>query len=722
MPPGPATGRDVAVTGRRKALIVAIDEYEHPGLRRLLSPAADAEQLAAVLADPGIGGFDVDVVRNEPAHAVQERIEDLFADARADDVLLLHFSGHGLKGEAGDLYFAARTTRPDRLASTAVPAEFVQRCLRSSASRSIVLLLDCCYGGAFGQGVAVRAAGDVNVLDSFPSGRLGSGRGRAVITASSAMEYAFEGEQLAADSNPLPSPFTAALVRGLGTGEADRDEDGWVSLNELYDYVFDRVRETNPQQTPSRDIEMQGELFLARSRRRRIKPASVPPDLLAAMTDANAYTRLGAVAELRSRLNSANLPVALGAHEALAGMAETDTRMVADAAVAALHEVTLQLTPPTLDFGQLPTGSVSSPRRIDVVGPPIARSGAVRLSQPWIRLSEVAGGYEVSVVPPWSGRADGTVTVGGPAGEAEVTVTVEGLAPRSVPTPKEPAPASASAPVPVPVTAEPPPAQAGPGQGRRPAVVAGGALATVVGALLVLVEPTAWAADGWTRPVNLTSALVLVVGGLLATGPDRLARPGAGLVLGGAAATFWAAVLTAANMAVYGLTYAPQGPADLALAALAVLAAVLVVPAGLRSATYHPGLVGPGALRSVVVGAGLAGAGLLLVEVVALASALGSDSGYEYLVWPSFLAVPLAAGLPWFAARVTPSPFAVGLLAGWPLAMAGPFAVFFALVAYSNHDLTYAGYDAFLVTLLVLAGAAVAVARNRDGVERASDA
>jgi uncharacterized caspase-like protein len=188
---------------------------------------------------------------------VEERIEDLFADARADDVLLVHFSGHGLKGEAGDLYFAARNTRPDRLASTAVPADFVQRCLRSSPSRSIVLLLDCCYGGAFGQGVAVRAAGDVNVLDSFPSGRPGGGRGRAVITASSAMEYAFEGERLADDSRPVPSPFTAALVHGLGTGEADRDEDGWVSLNELYDYVFDRVRETNPQQTPSRDIEMQ---------------------------------------------------------------------------------------------------------------------------------------------------------------------------------------------------------------------------------------------------------------------------------------------------------------------------------------------------------------------------------------------------------------------------------------------------------------------------------
>jgi uncharacterized caspase-like protein len=211
------------VAGRRRALIVANDRYDNDGLRRLLSPAADARALAGVLGDPRIGGFDVQVVSNEPAHVIGSHIEDLFADSRADDVLLLHFSCHGLKSETGELFFAASSTRPDRLGSTAVAADFVQRCMRTSRSRSIVLLLDCCYGGAFSQGVAVRAAGDVNVLESFPGGRSGGGRGRAVITASSSMEYAFEGDRLADDQAVTPSVFTAALVEGLATGEADRD-------------------------------------------------------------------------------------------------------------------------------------------------------------------------------------------------------------------------------------------------------------------------------------------------------------------------------------------------------------------------------------------------------------------------------------------------------------------------------------------------------------------
>jgi hypothetical protein len=266
------------MAGRRQALIIASDTYEQQALRDLVAPAADAEALGRVLGDPRIGDFAVQVVHNEPAHVIEAQIEEVFAESRPDDVLLLHFSGHGLKSESGELFFAASNTRLDRLGSTAVSAEFVQHCMRDSRSRSIVVLLDCCYGGAFAQGTRVRAAGNIGVLDSFPQGRSGGGRGRPVITASSAMEFAFEGDQLG-DIHGRPSVFTNALVQGLATGDADRDEDGWVSLDELHDYVFDKVREQNPHQTPSRQFELEGELYLARSRRGRNLAGPIPADL-----------------------------------------------------------------------------------------------------------------------------------------------------------------------------------------------------------------------------------------------------------------------------------------------------------------------------------------------------------------------------------------------------------------------------------------------------------
>ncbi|WP_235921720.1 caspase, EACC1-associated type [Lentzea tibetensis] len=396
--------------GRRRALIVANSEYDHSGLSALRSPAADAAALAEVLGDRRVSDFEVEVVRNETANVVQERIEDLFLEGEPDDVLLLHFSCHGVKSESGELYFAARNTRPHRLGSTAVPADFVRRCMRVSRSRSIVLLLDCCYGGAFSEGVSVRAAGDVAVLDS-----LAGGRGRAVITASNSMEYAFEGDQLA-EEHAAPSVFTSALVRGLSTGEADRDEDGLISLNELYDYVFEQVRQNNPNQTPSRDIEMQGELYLARSGRRRIKPLPMPADLAAATSDPNMFTRLGAVAELRSRLRSPNLEVAAGAFEALTGMARTDIANVAAAASEALSDVAVRPSVEELRFSE------ASPQVVSLSGPPLARACSVAASEAWIVVAEAGDGWSVSVrrVPP--GVSHGRVVFTGPTGDASVAV------------------------------------------------------------------------------------------------------------------------------------------------------------------------------------------------------------------------------------------------------------------------------------------------------------
>lgn len=413
--------------GRRRALIVANDEYDHEGLRHLRSPAADAEALARVLSDGQIGAFDVQTVRNEPSYTIQAQIEDLLADCQPDDVLLLHFSCHGLKSESGELFFAARNTRPNRLSSTAIPADFVRRCMQASRSRSVVLLLDCCYGGAFGKGVAVRSTGAVNVLDSFPGNRVGGGRGRAVITASNSIEYAFEGDQLADDRSRRPSVFTTALVEGLATGDADRDEDGWVSLNELYDYVFDRVRAQTPHQTPSRDVEMQGELYLARSRRRRIKPQPIPADLQAAMTDPNMFSRLGAVSELRSRLLSDNLPAAVGAHEALVEIARTDIQYVAEPAQAAVREAALHPSETELRFEPVRQGADQPHRVVHLLGPPVARICTPHAAADWIHVAETGEGFDVSVDTGQVGTANGTLNLKGPTGELDLPVTLSVL-------------------------------------------------------------------------------------------------------------------------------------------------------------------------------------------------------------------------------------------------------------------------------------------------------
>jgi hypothetical protein len=656
------------VDGQRTALIVASDEYEHEGLRRLLSPTADADALARVLGDPQIGGFDVQVVHNEPAHVIQARIEDLFFDRRPDDLLLLHFSCHGLKSESGELFFAARNTLPNRLGSTAVPAEFVQRCIRASRSRSIVVLLDCCYGGAFGEGVAVRAAGDVNVLDSFPGER---GRGRAVITASSAMEYAFEGDKLAEVGNPRPSLFTAALVEGLATGDADRDEDGWVAINELYDYVFERVRERNPNQTPSRDIEMQGELYLARSRRRRIRALAIPADLNAAVTDPNMFTRLGALTELRARLGSDNLPVAAGAYEALTMMAGTDIQHLADSARVALGEAAVRLDEPALHFGRVDEGSTSARRAVRLLGPPLARACTLVPSHDWIRVDETDHGFDVSVDTSASGTRSGSIAVTGPTGEAVLLVDVEvvpGTGRRQPGAPKAGSARSGRIP------ASTAPAVPAPGAGGLLRLA--GELAILAAALLIAgLLPEYKGSDSiWERANDdgaaeqyvwhtLTMAPLLLVASACIFAPRTRRVVGPGLLLGAvAASTLGLGYLNPVRDSSFT---APQAGYWLELSAhlILLLAAGLTVIALVPDPGVHLVSTPRGALASWILVLGAAGAMTLVFYTLLVFRNVG-DEKYQTL-FVNIAATVMALVVPTGAALAVPRRLGAFLLAGW---------------------------------------------------------
>src|SRR5680860_938850 len=117
-------------------------------------------------------------------------------------------SCHGVKDDDGQLYFAATDTVRDALEVTAVPAAFLNEQMERCRARSIVLLLDCCYAGAFAAGA--KGDGGVHLKEKF------EGHGRAILTASNAIEYSWEGKQLSGE--PQPSVFTAATVEGLATG------------------------------------------------------------------------------------------------------------------------------------------------------------------------------------------------------------------------------------------------------------------------------------------------------------------------------------------------------------------------------------------------------------------------------------------------------------------------------------------------------------------------
>jgi hypothetical protein len=212
----------------------------------------------------------------------------------------------------------------------------------------VVLLLDCCYAGAFERGMMARAAGGVGI-----EGQFAGGRGRAVITASDAMQYAYEGDGLAATGQlpvpgqPGPSVFTSALVRGLRTGEADRDQDGQVALDELYDYIYDKVRAVTPSQTPCKwTYDIRGELVIARRSHPVTTPSPLPDDVRSAVESRLASVRMGAVQELEVLLHGRHQGLALAARLTLEQLTDDDSRTVSAAAAAALGTAEPPAAPP----------------------------------------------------------------------------------------------------------------------------------------------------------------------------------------------------------------------------------------------------------------------------------------------------------------------------------------------------------------------------------------
>jgi hypothetical protein len=351
--------------GTRYALIVANDSYQDPGLSKLRAPTQDARALESVLADPAIGGFAVRVVMNQPEARLRREVAAFFADRAHDDLLLAHFSCHGVKDDSGQLYFATSDTDLNSLDATAVPAEFVNRHMTRSRSRRVVLLLDCCYSGAFARGMLARGDQGVDLKERF------EGRGRIVLTASSAMEYAFEEAELAR-SQGQPSIFTSALVRGLETGEADRDRDGRVSVDELYDYLFDEVRKLTPKQTPGRwNFEVQGDLMIARSP--AVRPAPLPLELQQAIEHPIVRMRVAAVEELERLLRGGHAGLALAAREALEHLADDDSQRVRSSARSVLDAdpgVVGQEPPPRPAGTPVAAEPATPPRQEVAVEPP----------------------------------------------------------------------------------------------------------------------------------------------------------------------------------------------------------------------------------------------------------------------------------------------------------------------------------------------------------------
>ncbi|MFW5473994.1 caspase, EACC1-associated type [Knoellia sp. CPCC 206450] len=376
-------------TERRLALVIATETYEDLSLRQLRAPGRDADDLRDVLGDSDIGGFEVTTVKDGTAQAVRVAVGDFLADRSLDDLVLVYLSCHGLMDLRRRLYFAARDTTKTRLAATGVESQWLLTQLEDCRARRQVLVLDCCFSGAFAAGT--KGDDELGLGQHF----LGQGRGRVVLTASRGSEYSFEGEPVPGQEVP-GSVFTQALVEGLRSGSADLDRDGFVSVDDAYGFAFDRVRASDAMQTPQRWLYgAEGAILLARSPAGvTVEPAEVPAGITSSLDSSYPSVRIGGVDALAQWLDDDDPARVLAAQQTLAGVAEHDRPEVAararehlDAHVVVDEEAAYAVRSPTgagsgsASLGGTERRAADTQRREDGIrrwlGTPVARLAAV---------------------------------------------------------------------------------------------------------------------------------------------------------------------------------------------------------------------------------------------------------------------------------------------------------------------------------------------------------
>ena len=314
------------------ALIIGNTEYIDPGLAQLTAPGKDAEDFARVLKDHEIGAFDsVRILLNQMSSTVNESIDEFFDQKKPDDLLVLYFSGHGVRDELGSLYLAVKNTIRSRLRSTAIKSDYIREVMDQSRSRRQVLILDCCNSGAVALGTKAATGVSIGTASAFEGGY-----GRIILTASDSTQFAWEGDNVIGETEN--SLFTHYLVEGL-KGDADNDGDGRITVDELYDYAYEMVQRATPKQTPSKfSSKQQGEIVLReRMRLQDIKPVTLPDQLISEIENPYPEVRLRALGQLEKLLMGRNLGLALSAREALERIEkEDDSRRVAQAATQVL--------------------------------------------------------------------------------------------------------------------------------------------------------------------------------------------------------------------------------------------------------------------------------------------------------------------------------------------------------------------------------------------------
>ncbi len=217
------------------AVVVGVAAYSH--MPPLQYTDDDAYRMYAFLKSPEGGALkDEQIKILVDGAATKDNIlfamDEVFRKAGPNDLVMMYYSGHGLKGSFLPIDFDGNNNR--------LLHSEVSTILNSSKAKYKLFIADACHSGSMFNGKGTID----NTVKNFYSSLAKAAPGTALILSSKSGETSLESSGL------RQGVFSHFLLRGL-KGEADLDYNDIVSVQELYNYISKNVKTyTAQQQSP----------------------------------------------------------------------------------------------------------------------------------------------------------------------------------------------------------------------------------------------------------------------------------------------------------------------------------------------------------------------------------------------------------------------------------------------------------------------------------------
>ncbi len=190
---------------------------------------------------------DITVINDEisSVDALREAIYHAFKDAKKNDICFFYISTHGVYN-VSQSNLSAALLLSDGKKESAINATTLEE-MFSSIKGTKMLVFDACNAGAMiGKG-----------LSDPPDRPVFLGADYKVLCSAGGSEESWyfkskDGQNIESGASYFASTFSRAMSKEDGY-PADHNKDGIISLNELYQYIFDHYAASTPQVYPQKD-------------------------------------------------------------------------------------------------------------------------------------------------------------------------------------------------------------------------------------------------------------------------------------------------------------------------------------------------------------------------------------------------------------------------------------------------------------------------------------